>query len=444
MATTAPDRAGAFHVMTKPTGPLCNLGCRYCFYLEKEKLYPDTRRWAMKDEVLASYVRQYIEAQDVPEVVFAWQGGEPTILGVAYFQQVVALQQQFANGKRIRNSFQTNGTLLDDAWGAFFAEHGFLVGISIDGPDELHDHYRVNKGGKGSLAQVLRGLEVLKRHEVAFNTLTCVNRQNAAEPLRVYRFLKEIGSTFLQFIPVVERQAGEEAPHGLALITPEFAGEARVSPWSVRPRQYGTFLTTIFDEWARKDAGEIFVQLFDETLAAWAGVGASLCVYQPTCGGAMALESNGDLYACDHFVYPEHRLGNLMETPLRALVDSEAQKRFGRAKQDTLPAHCLACKFRFACHGECPKHRFLSTPDGEPGLNYLCEGLQQYFEHTAPHMRYMAAELHARRPAWTVRRFARQLDLEASTRRRSRGVAPNALCPCGSGRKHKKCCGRGR
>jgi uncharacterized protein len=390
----------AFHVMAKPVGPICNLDCRYCFYLEKENLYGQKRDWAMPDAVLESYISQFIAAHDTSAVTFAWQGGEPTLLGVDFFRKVVAIQSQHANGKRIENAFQTNGVLLDDRWGEFLAENQFLVGISIDGPADLHDFYRVDKGGAPTLDRVMRGLRFLKKHQVEFNALTVVNRKNSQNPLRVYRFLKGIGCQFMQFIPIVERLVKTPNPHSLVLISPRDPRAAEVSEWSVEPRQYGLFLCAIFDEWVRKDVGNYYVQSFDVALESWLGLEPSLCVFRPTCGAAMALEHNGDLYSCDHYVYPENKLGNILERPLEALVNSTQQRAFGLDKRDALPRYCRECDVRFACNGECPKHRFISTPDGEPGLNYLCAGYKLFFHHVDPYMKFMANELrHRRAPA---------------------------------------------
>lgn len=391
-----PDSPRAFHVMTKPIGPICNLDCKYCFYLEKENLYPNTSKWRMPDSVLEAYIRQYIEQQDVPEVSFAWQGGEPTLLGVHFFRKVIALQRKYAAGKAIHNALQTNGTLLDTEWGAFLAEHRFLVGLSIDGPRELHDRYRVDKQQRGTFDQVVRGLEVLQRHHVEFNTLTVVSRANAGQPLEVYRFLKSIGSSFLQFIPLVEREAPTRLKIlGLGLSDPPVPGEPHdpespVTPWSVGARQYGEFLCTIFDEWVRRDVGRTFVQIFDVTLGNFVGAPPSLCVFAPQCGNALAMEHNGDLYSCDHYVYPKYRLGNVLNSSLRQMIASPQQRQFGQDKSATLPRYCQECEVRFACHGECPKHRFMRTPDGETGLNYLCPSYKLFFNHVAPHMRKMA------------------------------------------------------
>lgn len=387
-----------FHIMTKPIGPICNLDCKYCFYLEKDNLYPETRQWAMPRGTLESYVRQYIAAQPQQEIHFAWQGGEPTLLGVDFFRTVVDLQRQYADGKTIHNAMQTNATLLDEEWGEFLREEQFLVGVSIDGPRELHDYYRVDKGNAPTFDRVMRGIAVLKEHGVDFNTLTVVNRKNSEHPLEVYRFLKEIGSGFMQFIPVVERKAAQADGNGLVLIQPSYKQAAEVTEWSVEPEAYGKFLSHIFDEWVRKDVGRTFVQLFDVALESWLGMEASLCVFRRTCGSALAMESNGDVYSCDHFVYPEYRLGNIQETALDEIVALPAQESFGRAKLDALPRMCRQCEVRFACNGECPKHRFVNTPDGEPGLNYLCAGYKHFFKHIDPHMKFMANELRMGRP----------------------------------------------
>ena len=391
--------------MTKPIGPICNLDCKYCFYLEKEKLYPGTKTWAMPDEVLEQYVQQYIAAQPGDEIHFAWQGGEPTLLGLDFFRRVVDLQQRHAGGKTIANALQTNGVLIDDAWGEFLAEHRFLVGVSIDGPRDLHDCYRVDKGQAPTFDRVMRGIAKLKQHNVDFNTLTVVHRRNSQHPVEVYRFLKEIGSGFIQFIPIVERRAKSGSSDGLVLIKPSFGDAAEVTEWSVEPKAYGTFLSRIFDEWVKKDVGRVFVQLFDVALESWMGMDASLCVFKKTCGSALAMEHTGDLYSCDHFVYPENKLGNIMETALENLVDSPQQKAFGQAKSESLPRMCRTCEVRFACNGECPKHRFLTTPDGEPGLNYLCAGYKHFFKHIDPYMQFMAGELRAQRPPANIMRF---------------------------------------
>jgi len=433
-----PGRLPGFHVMAKPVGPICNLNCRYCFYLEKENLYPATSSWAMPDDLLESFIPQYIEAQEASTISFAWQGGEPTLLGVDYFRKIIELEKRYSNGKRIENTFQTNGVLLDDAWGEFLAENRFLVGLSIDGPTELHDCYRINRGNQPTFKLVLRGLGYLKKHGVEFNTLTVVHRKNSHHPLEVYRFLKEVGSGFVQFIPIVERVAEAPDRHGLILIGPHSSRKAAVSEWSVEPLQFGKFLCAIFDEWVRRDVGRYFVQIFDAALESWVGTPQSLCVFRETCGGAMAIEHNGDLYSCDHYVYPENRLGNIVEHSLATLVSSEQQRRFGLDKRDALPRYCQECEVRFACNGECPKRRFTRTPAGEWGLNYLCAGYRLFFKHIDPYMQFMASELRQGRPPANVMQMFQPRRQRAEPRSH---LGRNDPCPCGSGRKYKRCCG---
>jgi len=405
----AQARTRPFHTLAKPIGPACNLRCTYCFYLDKSALFPSSASLRMPDDVLENFIRDYIRLQDAAEISFAWQGGEPTLLGIDFFRKVLTLQQRFADGRPITNALQTNATLIDDAWGEFLAEHGFLVGVSIDGPAELHDSYRIDPRGGPSFARVRQGIEKLKQHRVEFNTLTVVNRRNVKHPLKVYRFLKDIGARFIQFIPLVEREVPANRGGGLA--SPPCPGErtrTRPAPWSVMPVAYGNFLTAIFDEWVREDVGSTFVQLFDNALGSWLGHGSSLCVFAETCGRAIAIEHDGSVYACDHYVYPQYRLGRLGERTLANMVDSPAQRKFGADKRDTLPAYCRRCEFRFACHGECPKHRFLDTPDGEPGLNYLCAGYRHFFRHIDPYMRKMAELLRQQRPAAQIMALARQ------------------------------------
>jgi uncharacterized protein len=409
-----------FHVIAKPIGPVCNLDCSYCFYLEKEKLYPlrsGKSKWAASEAVLRGYIRQYIEEQPSPVVNFVWQGGEPTLLGVEYFETVLKYQREYAGGKRVENALQTNGLLLDDRWCEFLAANGFLVGLSIDGPRELHDKYRVDRAGDPTFDKVVRGLEFIKNHGVEFNTLTSIQRDNSKHPLEVYRFLKDIGSRFIQFIPIVEIAAASGDPDGLTPIGPDSGADAEVSEWSVEPQQCGTFLYAIFDEWVRKDVGQVFVQTFDVALEAWAGAASTLCVFSPTCGDALVMEHNGDLYSCDHYVYARNRLGNLVETPLVEMVQSPRQRAFGRAKYEALPSYCGNCEYLRACYGGCPKHRFAKTPDGEPGLNYLCAAYRKFFAHAEPYMAFMAAELASQRPPANVMAWAREQDLSGSGRR---------------------------
>jgi len=389
--------------MTKPMGPICNLKCEYCYYLEKENLYPVNERFRMSDEVLEKYIQNYIASQDVPEIQFAWQGGECTLLGLDFFKRAVALQKKYAGGKVITNALQTNGTLLDDDWCAFFREHNFLVGLSLDGPIRLHDAYRVDKRGGPSYSKVIAGLRLLKKHAVDFNTLTVVNRKNSQKPLEVYRFLRDIGSGFMQFIPLVGRLPDEEARKlGLDLAMPPRVDEGMermpVTEWSVEPKQYGRFLIEIFDEWIKRDVGKVFVQMFDVTLGNTVGVGPGLCVFSKNCGTAVAVEHDGDVFSCDHYVYPRYRLGNVLNQSLGDMLSSDIQRKFGEDKSATLPKYCRECEVLSLCHGECPKSRFISTPDGEPGLNYLCRGYKDFFTHTRPAMLQMAALLRQERP----------------------------------------------
>lgn len=357
----------------------------------------------MSDEVLEKYIREYIQSQSSPEITFAWQGGEPTLLGVDFFRKVVQLQQHYSDGRPVSNAFQTNGTLLNDEWCEFFAEYRFLIGLSIDGPEKLHDAYRVDKRGRATFARVMKGLEYLQKHSVEYNTLTVVNRLNSKHPRKVYRFLKDIGSKYMQFIPLVERKPNKAAQKwGLDLAGPADtdSGEehAMVTSWSVTPIGYGDFLIKIFDDWVKADVGRIFVQIFDTSLGNWMNQGSSLCVFAEKCGRAVAMEHNGDLFSCDHFVYPKYKLGNLMNRSLGEMVNSPQQQKFGNNKLDTLPTYCLKCSVRQFCHGECPKHRFIRTPQGEPGLNYLCGGYKKFFSHIVPYMRMMEELIHQRRP----------------------------------------------
>ncbi len=379
----------AFHVMTKPRGAICNLDCDYCFYLRKEDLYQGSS-FRMTNKTLESYVRQYIAAQRAPEVNFAWQGGEPTLMGIDFFRRAAACQKKYARpGMRIENALQTNGTLLDDEWCKFFAENHFLIGISLDGPREAHDFYRKDKGGAPTFERVLRAIQLLKKHQVDFNILTCVSAANVEQPLAVYHFLRdEIGAEYIQFIPIVERENETGFQEGTAL-----------TPRSITGEQYGRFLISIFDEWLRRDVGRVFVQMFDTALGRWLGAPGGLCVFQETCGLALALEHNGDVYSCDHFVEPRHRLGNLLETLLTELVGSVQQKQFGLDKRESLPHYCRECPVLFACNGGCPKDRTELSPDGEPGLNHLCGGFKTFFTHVDEPMRIMAGLLRQRRPA---------------------------------------------
>ena len=417
------DVVPAFHVMAKPTGARCNLRCDYCFFLEKESLYPESD-FRMSDAVMEAYITQTIDAQRVPFVTLAWQGGEPTLMGLDFFRRARQVEaEHLPPGISVERTIQTNGVLLDDEWAAFLAENDYLVGLSIDGPRELHDAFRHDAGGASVFDRVVAAARRLKAAGAEFNILCTVNAANADRPLDVYRFFRdELGARYIQFIPIVE----VETPS-----TPVASGT--VSERSVSPEAYGAFLSTIFDEWIRHDVGEMFVQFFDGVLAAYVRGYSSLCVLRPTCGDGVALEHNGDVYSCDHFVDPAHLLGNVMQTPIGDLVRSEKQRAFGRAKRESLPQYCRECEYVFACNGECPKNRILLTPDGEPGLNWLCVGLKQFFAHADRRMRLMADLLREGREA---------RDVMGLLAEEARSTGRNDPCPCGSGRKYKDCCGR--
>ncbi|MBB15472.1 anaerobic sulfatase maturase [Candidatus Poribacteria bacterium] len=368
-----------FHVMTKPIGAICNLDCEYCYYLEKEELYPETKSFRMEDSTLENYIRQYIETQStLSEITFAWQGGEPTLMGIDFFRKAVELQDKYRrSGMTIRNSLQTNATIINDEWAIFFKENNFLIGISIDGPPKLHDHYRFDKKGDPSSADVIRGLRLFQKHEVDYNILCVVNNYNGDYPVQIYNYFKDLGAQFMQFIPIVEH----------------FGDGSEVSPRSINPKQYGRFLCAVFDEWVKEDIGKIFIQIFDVSLEAWLGFKPSLCIFNETCGDAMAMEHNGDVYACDHYVTPEYLVGNIGETPIADIINLPFQRKFGEDKKDTLPPYCLDCEVRFVCNGGCPKNRFIDTPNGDPGLNYLCEGYKMFFNHIDAPMKLMAVAL---------------------------------------------------
>jgi uncharacterized protein len=442
---TMQNAPASYHVLAKPTGPICNLDCEYCFFLSKEALYPGDR-FRMADEQLETYIQQLLASHRTPEVAVAWQGGEPTLMGLDFFRRSVELVKKHRRpSQQISYSIQTNGTRLDDEWAVFFKENNFLVGLSVDGPQGLHDIYRVDKGGKGSFANVMRGWKALQDHNVDVNILCTVHAANVDYPLDIYRFFRdEMGVQFLQFIPIVERvdttilplanlgwrsELGEQRPLYVQ------AGN-QVTDRSVGAVQFGRFLSVIFDEWVRHDVGEVYVQHFDVALANWYGEPPGVCVFSETCGQALALEHNGDLYSCDHYVEPDYLLGNINETPMIELVASDRQKRFGQAKRDDLPAFCRDCEVQFACHGGCPKNRFVQTPAGEEGLNYLCSGYKAFFTHINRPMRIMCQLLQQNRAPSDVSAYlaAEEAEQVASTGR-------NEACPCGSGRKYKHCHG---
>jgi uncharacterized protein len=438
-----------FHVLAKPTGAICNLDCKYCFFLSKEMLYPGNR-FRMADDLLAIYLRQLLESQAGPSATVAWQGGEPTLMGLDFFRRAIEHVRTFAPpGVTIEHTIQTNGVELTPDWCEFFREHRFLVGLSLDGPRRMHDRYRVDKGGRPTFDKVMRAARLLQQHRVEFNVLTTVHAGNEAHPLEVYHFLRdEVGTRFIQFIPIVERVTSQLLPlanRGWG----ERGSEPRplyrqegslVTDRSVAPDQWGRFLIAIFDEWVRRDVGRVFVQMFDAALASWVGAPAGMCIFAETCGSAVALEHNGDLYSCDHFVEPMHLLGNIRKVHMLELVSSDQQRRFGNDKRDSLPRYCRLCTVRFACNGECPKNRFLTTPDGEAGLNYLCAGYKAFFTHIDRPMRLMAELLGRGRYAEEVMPL---LAAEAAPpQERLASTSRSDPCACGSGRTYKHCHGR--
>mgnify|MGYP002776989904 CR=1 FL=1 len=384
LPTPSQQAPPAFHLLAKPTGAICNLDCQYCFFLAKEQLYPGSK-FRMTDDLLATYIQQLLDAHRTPEVTVAWQGGEPTLIGLEFFRHAVNLIEHYKKpGQIVSHTLQTNGTRLDDEWGRFFKQHNFLIGLSLDGHQPLHDAYRVDKQGRGSFDRVMQGWKILKKHNVDFNILCTVNAANGNYPLEVYRFFRDkLKARHIQFIPIVERMSED----GSTLV------EDQVTERSIKPEQFGQFLMTIFDEWVRRDVGTVFIQHFDAALANWVGVTPGVCIFAKTCGQALALEHNGDLYCCDHFVEPDYKLGNIQETPMLELVASEKQRQFGQAKEDSLPQCCRQCEVRFACNGGCPKNRFITTPDGESGLNYLCAGYRAFFNHINQPMQMMVSLL---------------------------------------------------
>jgi len=431
----------AFHVMAKPTGATCNLDCEYCFFLSKEMLYPGSR-FRMAEELQETYIRQLLEAHSrAPEVVVAWQGGEPTMMGLPFFRRAIELQAKYAQpGQRVLNTLQTNGTLLTDEWGVFLKENDFLVGISVDGPREMHDAYRVDKGGKPTFDRVMRGLDVLKRHEVEWNVLTTVHAVNGDHGGQVYRFLRDdLGATFIQYIPIIERATPDtlqiadtgwgSGVHGRPLYVQD---GSLVTHRSIAPEQYGRFMIDVFEEWVRSDIGTVFVQIFDTALAGWYGEGGGMCIHAETCGQQLALEHNGDLYSCDHYVEPGYLLGNIGERTMLELIALPQQQKFGQDKRDTLTQFCRDCDVRFACNGGCPKDRFATSPYGEPGQHYLCPGYKDFFHHVQAPMQAMCALLRDNRaPSDLMAAYASQ---DAQRPR-------NSPCTCGNGKKWKHCHG---
>lgn len=412
-----------FHLMAKPSGARCNIDCQYCFFLAKEKLYPDSR-FRMSDEVMDAYIRQTLECQPDGEVNICWQGGEPTLMGLEFYRKAVELAARYKRPRQtVRHSIQTNGILLTDEWCAFLKRHDFLVGISMDGPEELHDTFRVDRMGRGTFDKVLAAYRRLQSHGVERNILCTLHTANAARPLDVYRFFRdELQADWMQFIPIVEKQT---APDGRIV----------AGPRSVSAAAYGRFLCAVFDEWIRRDVGSVFVQDIEVAARSWLGLPPGLCIKAETCGDALVLEHTGDVYSCDHFVEPEYLVGNILETPLVQIANSPPQRAFGLAKRDALPAFCRACDVRFACNGGCPKDRFIQTPDGEDGLNYLCDGYRTFFHHIDAPMRRLAEFLRQGRPATEL------MDHPFTEPQGGASVGRNDPCPCGSGRKFKKCHG---
>lgn len=381
-------------MVAKPIGPVCNLNCEYCFYLEKQALFGRGEQYRMSDDVLAAFITNYISSQPTPVVEFVWQGGEPTLSGIDFFRHVVELQNSFPGTKTITNTLQTNGTLLTDEWCRFLKQQNFMVGISIDGPREIHDRYRRDRAGKGTFDQVMRGLRLLQKHKVEYNVLASVARETAKRPLEVYRFLRDEGVEFIQFAPIVERMPDAcSSQHGLRLAGPASLDreekQTEVTPWSVIPEEYSDFLIAIYEEWIRNDVGKVFVMNFEWALNAWIGNPSPVCIHAEQCGKSLVIEHNGDVYACDHCVYPEYRLGNIASENLSNMAERSRQSGFGVTKDTALPRWCRECTVLAACRGGCPKHRFAMTYDNEPGLQYLCEGYKKFFTHIRKYCRAM-------------------------------------------------------
>ena len=385
-----------FYVMTKPVGSACNLACDYCYYLEKSNLYADTSRHLMSESLLEKFVEDYIQSQTTPDVLFMWHGGEPLLRPISFYEKAVSLQKQYSQGRRIENTLQTNGLLLTDEWCEFFKKNNWLIGISIDGPQFLHDEYRVTKNEAPTFDKVMQGVNLLKKHGVEWNALSVVNDYNADYPMEYYDFMKKIGATYIQLIPIVESLYKHSDGRHIAAV--EEGSMDTIADFSVSPQQWGNFICKIFDRWVRYDVGRFYIQLFDSTLANWMGLNPGVCVLAKTCGHAGVMEFNGDVYACDHFVFPQYKLGNFHTKSLLEMFNSPEQLKFGQDKYDTLPKQCKSCKYLFACYGECPKNRFAKSRDGEPGLNYLCEGYYRFFNHVAPYMDFMKNELENERP----------------------------------------------
>lgn len=395
--------------MLKPAGSLCNMRCQYCYYLEKGQMYKEDKNRVISDSMLETFIKNYIESQTLPQVLFTWHGGETLMRPVSFYKRALELQRYYAGGRQIDNCIQTNGTLITEEWCKFFKENNFLVGVSIDGPQEFHDEYRKTASGGPSFQKVMKGIQLLNKYGVEWNALAVVNDFNADYPLDFYHFFKEIGCHFIQFTPIVERKVSR--PDGLTL-APGMEEGGELLDFSVTPEQWGYFLCEIFDEWVRNDVGDYYIQLFDATLANWVGQVPGVCTMAEECGHAGVMEYNGDVYSCDHFVFPEYRLGNLGERSLYELMNSEKQKEFAKNKKKRLPQQCLECEFLFACHGECPKNRFVKDEYGNPGLNYLCKGYKMFFDHVAPYMDFMKAEFLAERAPANIMEYLKNHKIE--------------------------------
>ncbi|MGZ8443315.1 MAG: anaerobic sulfatase maturase [Candidatus Binatia bacterium] len=415
--------AREFQIMVKTVGAICNLDCHYCYYLEKEDLYPKGSNFRLDDKTLETYIEQHIKATPGETVSFSWHGGEPTLLGVEFFRKAVDLQKKYLpSNKKIINGIQTNGTTIDDEWCEFLAQENFYIGLSLDGPRELHDHYRVTKGQKTTHKQVVQAFHMLRKAKVHVDLLCVVHDVNVKHPTQVYRYFKEIGGQYLQFLPLVEKTGDPNNP---------------VHKRSVPSAAYGKFLSTIFDEWMRNDIGKVFIQLFDESVRPFLGMEHALCIYRETCGDVPVVEHNGDFYSCDHYVLPEYKIGNIHERPLAEMVDDEKQREFGQKKWTSLPKYCRDCEVLAMCNGGCPKDRIIKTPDGEAGLNYLCAGLKGFFTHSKPYFQRFAELVEAGEPIEKLMSIVRAADAKASVPQAGR----NDPCPCGSGKKYKRCCG---
>ena len=441
----------AFNIMAKPISAVCNLDCSYCYYLEKQYMYQEEeQKFRMNEQVLEKYIDEYIKWQNVPIVQFVWHGGEPTLLGIDYYRKILELQKKYSRGRNVENVIQTNGTLIDDDWCRFLKENDFLVGISIDGPEHIHDRYRLNKTGAPTFRKVMKGIELLIKHNVRFNTMSVINDHNVKYPLEIYHFLKNVGSYYMQFTPIVERIATNIDENSMNLLAGDDKKENILAPWSVNAIEYGQFLSQIFDDWVTNDVGKYFVLTFDSILANWTGEMPSICVHAETCGHAGAIEHNGDLFACDHYVFPQYKLGNINTDSLVTMMFSQRQTKFGKAKRDALPLFCRECEYLFACNGECPKNRIIQTPTGESGLNYLCSGFRLFFAHVAPYMDFMAEELANKRTPANVMKWAKERKIiknepqtiKISTPKQAKraNTKPNDNCPCGSVKKYKMCC----